>query len=118
MNMNSLFPAAKQAVAAVVNATAAVSASIPSVDASGAAGGAGASASSSNSSKKANRCHGQDCRRKLGLMPLHCRCGHDFCSEHIGSSAHACTYDYKGENVKLLTERMDMKGLSVKLEMI
>ena len=114
MNMNSLFPAAKQAVAAVVNATAAVSASIPSADASGAGAGAGGG----NSSKKANRCHGQDCRRKLGLMPLHCRCGHDFCSEHIGSSAHACTYDYKGENVKLLTERMDMKGLSVKLEMI
>jgi hypothetical protein len=116
--MNSLLPAAKQAVAAMANATATVSASIPPVDASGAVGGAGASASGSGSAKKTNRCHGQDCRKKLGILPLHCRCGHDFCSEHIGSSAHACTYDYKGENVKLLTERMDMKGLSVKLERI
>jgi hypothetical protein len=51
-------------------------------------------------------------------MPLHCRCGHDFCSEHIGSSAHACSYDYKGENVKHLHEKLDMTGLSVKLERI
>jgi hypothetical protein len=112
MNMNSLFPAAKQAIAAVANATAAVSASVPSVDASGAVGGAGVSAGN----KKTNRCNG--CRRKLGLMPLRCRCGQDFCSEHISSSAHACTYDYKGENVKLLLEQLDMKGLSVKLETI
>ena len=87
------------------------------MDASGAVGGAGASIGG-GSAKKTNRCYGQDCRKKLGLMPLHCRCGHDFCSEHIGSSAHACTYDYKGENVKLLTEKMDMTGLSVKLERI
>ena len=72
--------------------------------------------SSSGSTKKANRCHG--CRRKLGLMPLHCRCGHDFCSEHIGSSAHACTFDYKAENTRHLQEKLDMTGLSVKLERI
>ncbi len=113
--MNSLFPATKQAtMAATIVPTSTTPAA---VDASGAVGGAGASASGS-SSKKTNRCHGHDCRKKLGLIPLRCRCGHSFCSEHIGTSAHACTYDYKGENVKLLTERMDMKGLSVKLEMI
>ena len=99
----------------------------PCINGTGAGGGAGAGAGAGAGTgagfgtgtslpKKTNRCH--DCRKKLGLLPFHCRCGNDFCSEHIGSSAHSCKFNYNGEQIKQLSERLDMKGLSIKLESI
>jgi hypothetical protein len=45
--------------------------------------------------REANRCSGEYCRRKLGLIGFRCRCGDMFCSEHRYSDRHDCGYDYK-----------------------
>jgi hypothetical protein len=58
------------------------------------------------------------CRAKLGLLPFLCRCGGAYCSSHISSVAHTCTFDYRAHQSKLLTEQLDTKGLHEKIEKI
>tara|TARA_B110000858_G_C17433565_1_gene306557 strand:- start:3 stop:272 length:270 start_codon:yes stop_codon:yes gene_type:complete len=45
--------------------------------------------------KKKPRC--TVCKKKLGLCPLKCRCDENkfYCSKHVFSSNHNCTFDYK-----------------------
>ncbi|XP_019157848.1 PREDICTED: zinc finger A20 and AN1 domain-containing stress-associated protein 5-like [Ipomoea nil] len=45
--------------------------------------------------REVNRCSGDGCRRKVGLIGFRCRCGEVFCSEHRYSDRHDCTFDYK-----------------------
>ncbi|XP_056427523.1 AN1-type zinc finger protein 6-like isoform X2 [Hyla sarda] len=45
--------------------------------------------------KKTNRCH--ECRKKVGLTAIECRCGDIFCGIHRYSDRHSCSYDYKAE---------------------
>lgn len=54
--------------------------------------------------KKKPRC--TVCKKKLGLCPLKCRCDENkfYCSKHVFSSEHNCTYDYKAEQKKKLLE--------------
>ena len=53
-----------------------------------------------NKEKKSSVC--RICRRKLTLCDITCRCGETFCGKHRHSFQHGCTFDYKGENQKLL----------------
>ena len=54
--------------------------------------------------KKKPRC--TVCKKKLGLCPLKCRCDENkfYCSKHVFSSNHNCTFDYKAEQKKKLLE--------------
>jgi AN1-type zinc finger protein 5/6 len=38
-----------------------------------------------------------ECKKKLGLVVIKCRCGFPFCGKHIRSDKHQCTYDWKGQ---------------------
>ena len=35
------------------------------------------------------------CKKKVGLLGFHCRCGGTFCEKHRYSDKHECTFDYK-----------------------
>lgn len=52
------------------------------------------------------RCSYDCCRKKLGLMPLKCRCGASFCSGHLPAEEHACKFDYRADSLKKLTAAM------------
>ena len=45
--------------------------------------------------KKTKRCGHPDCRRKLMLTDMPCKCEITFCTFHRLSEQHACTFDYK-----------------------
>jgi predicted nucleic acid binding AN1-type Zn finger protein len=68
--------------------------------------------------KKTLRCAHEGCRRKLGLVPFTCRCTKDFCAEHRGGDAHACTYDYKAEHKKELLKYMSTAVVGQKVIVI
>ena len=65
--------------------------------------------------KKA-KCH--SCKGKLGAVPMTCRCGHQFCMNHLASAEHACTFDYRASANTVLTRQLDNTGLSVKVDKI
>jgi len=44
----------------------------------------------------------QVCRRKIGLTPIVCRCGHMFCAHHRYPNEHQCSFNYKIEGRKLI----------------
>ena len=52
------------------------------------------------------RCSYNCCRKKLGLMPMICRCGISFCMNHFPAEEHACSFDYRADGKKLLTEQV------------
>ena len=64
------------------------------------------STGSSMPALKSARCSYNCCRKKLGLMPLVCRCGASFCSGHFPAEEHSCTFDYRAEGLKKLAAAM------------
>ena len=44
---------------------------------------------------KKNRCFHSDCKKKLSLCDITCKCKERFCSQHRLPEDHACTYDFK-----------------------
>ena len=48
--------------------------------------------------KRRARC--AECRKKLPAVAIACRCGKVYCSRH--RIKHACGYDYKAEQQKIL----------------
>ena len=40
-----------------------------------------------------SRC--MSCKKKVGLLGFHCRCGGTYCEKHRYSDKHDCTFDYK-----------------------
>ena len=65
--------------------------------------------------KKTARCQFEGCRRKLGPVPFSCRCNKDFCIDHRGSDAHACTFDYKAEHKKELLKTLSTPIIGTKV---
>ena len=48
-------------------------------------------------SKPQKRCGHSECKRKLLLTDLTCKCGQKFCMSHRMPEAHTCAHDYKAE---------------------
>ena len=44
-------------------------------------------------SKEKKRC--EECKKKVGLLGLKCRCGKLYCSSHVTAETHNCSFDYK-----------------------
>jgi len=63
--------------------------------ASGEGGGGGKEEGGEPASKKMAPSRCMSCKKKVGLLGFHCRCGGTYCSEHRYSDKHECTYDYK-----------------------
>ncbi len=47
-----------------------------------------------------------ECKKKLGLIGIKCRCEKMFCTAHIMAETHNCSYDYRGEAMKALSTSM------------
>jgi hypothetical protein len=65
--------------------------------------------------KKA-KCH--SCKGKLGAVPMTCRCGHQFCMNHLAAMEHGCTFNYRASANTVLSRQLDNTGLSVKIDKI
>ena len=98
---------------------------VASLDAEHAAGGGAsplaspkkvtsAPTSPSGGASKGGRCDAPDCRAKLRLTAVRCRCQLTFCDKHRHAEAHACTFDYKAatrkdlelKNAKVVAEKV------------
>ena len=63
-----------------------------------------------------NRC--DFCKKKVGIMGLHCKCNKLFCVSHLQAEIHNCTYDYKKEGQDNLKKIMEIGSLNQKIERI
>jgi hypothetical protein len=52
------------------------------------------------------RCGLPDCKRKLMLTDLECKCGHRYCGLHRHAEEHKCTFDYKQHGLAHLSTTM------------
>lgn len=50
--------------------------------------------------KHKNRCW--QCKRKIGIVGIECRCGYIFCGKHRYAQEHKCTYDHRAHQQKKL----------------
>ena len=67
--------------------------------------------------KKSKRCGHPECRRKLMLTDMPCKCGIIFCSLHRLSEQHACTFDYKKtRNDDTKTKSEELRCVADKVE--
>lgn len=51
--------------------------------------------------KKKNRCW--QCRVKVGVVGLACRCGYVFCPRHHHAEDHKCDFNYQERHKELLS---------------
>ena len=59
-----------------------------------------------------------ECKKKVGLTAIECRCGHVYCSSHRLAEKHACTFDFKTfgrTNIEKTNERVVARSLEEKL---
>ncbi|KAL3657527.1 hypothetical protein V7S43_017494 [Phytophthora oleae] len=64
--------------------------------------------------KNKKRCW--ECKKKVGLTAIECRCGYVFCSLHRFEDQHNCTFDFKTSDRAELARRNPGGGAFSKLE--
>uniref|UniRef100_A0A6C0LQ20 AN1-type domain-containing protein n=1 Tax=viral metagenome TaxID=1070528 RepID=A0A6C0LQ20_9ZZZZ len=55
------------------------------------------------SEKPKNRCNHADCKVKLLLSDMACKCGSRFCGKHRYAEEHRCSFDYRQSAAKNLS---------------
>ena len=55
---------------------------------------------------KNGRCTYGECRTKVGLTAVACKCGSMFCSSHRHCELHNCAYDFHGVSKSDLTKKL------------
>ncbi len=53
---------------------------------------------------KSSRCNFEGCTKKIGLVPMVCRCEKAFCAKHRIPETHDCKYDYKTNGRRKIDE--------------
>jgi hypothetical protein len=53
-------------------------------------------------SPKPKRCGHTECKKKLTMTDMDCRCGRRFCMAHRHAESHNCAFDYKSAGAKEL----------------
>ncbi len=53
-----------------------------------------------------NRCIAPNCRKKLKLTDMECRCGKTFCSAHRLPETHECTFDHTAREWSALVTQL------------
>jgi len=53
-----------------------------------------------------NRCHAHECRKKLKLTDMECRCNKRFCAAHRLPETHACTFDHTAREWSALVSQL------------
>ncbi|OQR99893.1 hypothetical protein ACHHYP_03983 [Achlya hypogyna] len=64
--------------------------------------------------KNKSRCW--DCKKKVGLTGIECRCGYVYCSNHRFADQHNCTFDYKAADRAELAKRNPGGGAFEKID--
>jgi len=59
-----------------------------------------------------------DCKRKLTLTSLQCKCEMKFCDMHRYPEDHACSFDYRAKGKEDLKKYMSTAVIAKKLEAI
>ncbi|OQS04402.1 hypothetical protein THRCLA_20892 [Thraustotheca clavata] len=64
--------------------------------------------------KNKSRCW--DCKKKVGLTGIECRCGYVFCTNHRFADQHNCSFDYKAADRAELAKRNPGGGVFEKID--
>ena len=56
--------------------------------------------------KSTKMCNHSDCKKKLVLSDMPCKCGGKFCSSHKFSTDHSCPYNYRKEANSILQKQL------------
>ena len=53
-----------------------------------------------------NRCSAKECKKKLKLTDMECRCTRRFCTTHRLPETHACTFDHTAREWSALVSQL------------
>ena len=67
--------------------------------------------------ERPKRCQHVDCKKKLMLSDLACKCENYYCQGHRFAPSHSCTFDYRAAADKVLEKQL-VKTVSDRLERI
>jgi len=59
-----------------------------------------------------------ECKKKVGLTGIECRCGNVYCGAHRMAEKHSCTFDFKAygrKNIEQANEKVVAQSLEEKL---
>jgi len=59
-----------------------------------------------------------ECKKKVGLTGIECRCGHVYCGAHRMAEKHSCSFDFKTfgrQNIEKANEKVVAQSLGEKL---
>lgn len=68
-------------------------------------------------SERPKRCEHTECKKKLMLSDLLCKCERYYCQGHRYAESHSCTFDYKGAANKILEKQL-VKTVAQKISQI
>ena len=57
-------------------------------------------------SERPKRCQHIDCKKKLMLSDMACKCENYYCQGHRYAPSHSCTYDYRAAADKVLEKQL------------
>jgi AN1-type zinc finger protein 5/6 len=66
----------------------------------------GISSASPSSSPQTDATRCWECKKKVGLLGIKCRCNYIYCSKHRYSDQHNCQFDFKAREKDLLKQRL------------
>ena len=58
--------------------------------------------SNSNSNYNSKICYADNCKTKLKLIDMKCRCSNTYCLKHRLPELHNCSYNFKKDKVQLV----------------
>ena len=64
------------------------------------------SESNNTQSSSINRCNAKDCKKKLKLSDMECRCTKRFCIVHRLPETHECTFDHNAREWSALVTQL------------
>ena len=67
--------------------------------------------------ERPKRCQHTECKKKLMLSDLLCKCERYYCQGHRYAESHSCTFDYKAAGNKLLEKQL-VKKVAQKISQI
>ena len=67
--------------------------------------------------ERPKRCQHVDCKKKLMLSDLACKCENYYCQGHRFAPSHSCTFDYRAAADKVLEKQL-VKTVADRLERI
>jgi hypothetical protein len=56
--------------------------------------------------KSTKMCNHSECRKKIGLSDMPCKCGLKFCASHKFYTDHSCTHNYRKETDSILQKQL------------